>query len=309
MSQPCKIAVLIPCFNEEKTIASVITQARSILPHAEIVVCDNASTDRTACIARENGAVVLHETIPGKGSAVRRLFAEIEADYYLMTDGDETYELSSAPEFLQKMQDEKLDFLNVARQHRDPNAYRTGHQWGNRLLTAAVRFFFGDKIKDLLSGYKIFSRRFVKTFPARSRGFEIETELTVFALSCRMPLAEEKTAYYPRPEGSHSKLSTYKDGIKILHTIFLLIKEERPFLFCTVLAALLAILSLIIATPVFITFAQTGLVPRLPSAVLATGLMIWALLFFIAGLILDNLRQAVQETRRIAYLQQTNQRK
>ena len=206
---------------------------------------------------------------------------------------------------LQRMQDEKLDFLNVAREHQDPKAYRAGHQWGNRLLTGTVRFFFGDKIKDLLSGYKIFSRRFVKTFPARSNGFEIETELTVFALSCRLPLAEEKGTYYPRPEGSHSKLSTYKDGIKILRTIFLLIKEERPFLFCIIIACLLAALSLGIATPVFITFAKTGLVPRLPSAVLATGLMIWALLFFISGLILDNVRQSVQEMRRIAYLRQT----
>lgn len=305
MSQPCKIAVLIPCFNEENTIAMVIAHAREILPQAEIVVCDNASTDQTACVARKAGATVLHEANAGKGCAVRRLFAEVEADYYLMIDGDQTYELSAAPKFLQRMQDEKLDFLNVAREHQDPKAYRAGHQWGNRLLTGTVRFFFGDKIKDLLSGYKIFSRRFVKTFPARSNGFEIETELTVFALSCRLPLAEEKGTYYPRPEGSHSKLSTYKDGIKILRTIFLLVKEERPFLFCTIIACLLAALSLGIATPVFITFAKTGLVPRLPSAVLATGLMIWALLFFISGLILDNLRQSVQEMRRIAYLRQT----
>lgn len=298
-------AVLIPCFNEENTVAEVIAQARRALPQARIVVCDNASTDATAKNALNAGAEVIFETRPGKGNAVRRLFGEVEADYYVLTDGDATYELKDAGNFIQKMAAEKLDFINAARIRPQDNAYRPGHLLGNFVLTRAVGFFFGDRIKDMLSGYKIFSRRFVKTFPARSEGFEIETELTVFALSCRMPMAETAAPYYARPEGSSSKLSTYKDGLKILKTIFLLTKEERPFLFCALAAAALAALSVILAAPILATYLHTGLVPRLPTAVLSTGLMIWALLFFIAGMILDNLRVAVQENRRRAYLNQT----
>ena len=297
-----KIAVLIPCYNEEQTIVKVIEHARQHLPQAQIVVCDNASTDQTAALAQQAGAHVISETNKGKGNAVRRLFAETQADYYVMIDGDATYDLTDALQFIEQAQQEHLDFINVARKHTDDTAYRAGHQFGNKLLTGFVRFIFGDKIKDLLSGYKIFSNRFVKTFPARSTGFEIETELCVFALSCRMPLAEKAAPYYPRPAGSVSKLSTYKDGLYILRTIFLLVKEEKPLLFCFVIACLLALVAILLIIPVLITFWETGLVPRLPTAVLATGLMIWALLFIIAGLILDNVRLFMQESRRRSYL-------
>lgn len=297
-----KIAVLIPCFNEEQTITQVIRHAKQHLPQAQIVVCDNACTDNTALLAQQAGAQVIVEPNHGKGSAVRRLLAETEADFYVMTDGDATYDLSHAWQYIQQAHEQHIDFINVARQHTDHTAYRPGHQLGNKVLTGFVRFIFGDKIKDLLSGYKIFSNRFVKTFPAKSVGFEIETELCVFALSCRMPLLEKQDPYYPRPQGSASKLSTYRDGWRILQTIFLLIKEEKPLLFCMAMAALLAITAIILSIPILWTFWQTGLVPRLPTAVLATGLMIWALLFVIAGIILDNVRLFVQESRRRNYL-------
>lgn len=296
------VAVLIPCFNEEQTIADVIAKAKQALPHARIVVCDNASTDNTAQKALQAGAEVIFEPHPGKGCAVRRLFADVNADIYLLTDGDLTYELSTAQTLIDTLWRKKLDFINVSRVHSDTKAYPAGHQFGNRLLTGFIHLFFGHQIKDMLSGYKIFSRRFVKTFPAKSTGFEIETELTVFALTSKIPLSEAEAAYYPRPEGSTSKLSTFRDGFKILRTIFTLIKEERPFLFCTTATVILAGTSILLAFPLLTTYLHTGLVPRLPTAVLATGLMIWALLFFISGLILDNIRLLAQENRRQAYL-------
>lgn len=302
------IAVLIPCFNEEQTVAEVIASARCALPEAEIWVCDNSSSDGTAAVACQAGARVIAEPCRGKGHAVRRLFAEAEADYYILVDGDATYELKDAPSFLRKMQEERLDFINVARTRPQKNAYRTGHRFGNWLLSRVMSLFFGNPIKDMLSGYKLFSRRFVKTFPAQSRGFEVETELTVFALSCRMPLAEEESPYYARPEGSLSKLSTVRDGTKILWMLFGLVKEERPLLFFTCAAFLFALAGVCLSVPVFITYAHTGLVPRLPTAVLSVGLMVWALLFFIAGIILDTLACARRAAQRRAYLAVTRRK-
>lgn len=296
------VAVLIPCLNEQSTISSVVQTVKRALPEAEIWVCDNASTDDTARAALQAGARVVAEPLPGKGNAVRRLFGAADADYYVLVDGDSTYDVKEVSSFIQRMQQEQLDFLNVARVTEEKQAYRPGHRLGNWVLSRMMRLFFGNQIQDMLSGYKIFSRRFVKTFPAVSCGFETETELTVYALSCRMPLAEVSAPYYARPGGSVSKLSTFQDGIKILQMLFTLVKEERPLLFFTGLSLLCAFVSVFLAVPIFVTYSQTGLVPKLPTAVLSTGLMIWALLFFVAGVVLDTLSSARRELRRQAYL-------
>ena len=299
------IAVLIPCYNEEIAIPAVIADFRTALPTAKIYVCDNNSKDRTVEMAKAAGAIVRHETLQGKGNVVRRLFADVEADIYVLVDGDATYEAAAAPAMIARLTAERLDMVNGARieeRSADDTAYRAGHRFGNWVLTAMVRQLFGKRTADMLSGYRVFSRRFVKSFPALARGFEIETELTVHALELRMPIAEVPTVYKSRPPGSVSKLSTYRDGWRILVTISTLMKQERPMLFFGTGAVLLALASVGVALPVIHTYLLTHLVPRLPTAVLAVGLMLLAFLSSTCGFILETVTRGRQELKRLAYL-------
>jgi glycosyltransferase involved in cell wall biosynthesis len=297
-----KIAVLIPCFNEEITIGDVVRGFRAQLPDADIYVYDNNSSDRTAEVARAAGAVVCRERFQGKGNVVRRMFADVEADTYILVDGDGTYNAASAPLLLQAYAEQRVDTVNAARLTTTQAAYRPGHRFGNAMLTSLVGAIFGRQLKDMLSGYRVFSRRFVKSFPALSRGFEIETELTIHGLELRMAMCELATPYYPRPEGSQSKLHTIRDGWRIFMTIFKLVKEERPLQFFALMFVLLAISSVVLAIPIVITFASTGLVPRLPTAILATGMMVLAFLSLACGLILDTVTRGRQELKRMQYL-------
>jgi glycosyltransferase involved in cell wall biosynthesis len=297
------IAVLLPCYNEESAIAKVVRDFRSALPEATIYVYDNNSKDRTAEIARAEGAVVRTEVQQGKGHVVRRMFRDIEADFYVMADGDDTYEASIAPEMLQIAIEGGHDLVNCVRRETEQAAYRGGHRFGNLLLTGVVRRIFGDRVQDMLSGYKVFSRRFVKSFPALSQGFDIETELTVHALELLMPVAHVDGPYRGRPEGSESKLRTYRDGWRILMLIFKLIRHERPMFFFSTLSAVLAALSLILAAPIVDTYVQTGLVPRLPTAVLSMGIMFIAGLSIATGTILDTVTRGRREMRMLSYLQ------
>lgn len=297
-----QIAVLIPCYNEAVTIAKVVGDFRQALPTATVYVYDNNSTDETAQVAGTAGAQVRLETLQGKGNVIRRMFADIDADVYVMVDGDDTYDAGCAPSMIDRLLNEQLDMVNGARVTDIEAAYRPGHRWGNRMLTGFVAAIFGNRIQDMLSGYRVFSRRYVKSFPALSAGFEIETELTVHALELRMQVAEVETPYKDRPEGSVSKLSTIKDGVRILKTIVHLIKEERPLQFFSIMAALLALLSLILALPLFITYMETGLVPRYPTAILCSALMLLAFLSFYSGLILNTVTTARREFKRLIYL-------
>ena len=298
-----KIAVLIPCHNEEKTIATVVRQFQAALPDAEIYVYDNNSRDRTVEEARAAGAIVRSEPLQGKGNVVRRMFGDIDADIYVMADGDGTYHAASAPTMIAKLVDDCLDMVVGSRLSTgSADAFRAWHHFGNRLLTGAVAFIFGNRLQDMLSGYRVFSRRFVKSFPAVSAGFETETEVAVHALSLRMPVAEIEIPYGARPEGSTSKLKTFRDGFRILGMIVLLFKEERPLTFFSVVFALLALLSLALAVPVIVTFMETGLVPRLPTALLATGIMLLAFLSLTSGIVLDNVTRGRREIKRLCYL-------
>lgn len=297
-----RIAVLIPCYNEEKAIAQVVHDFRAVLPQATIYVYDNNSKDKTMDVARAAGAVVRIETLQGKGNVVRRMFSDIEADIYVLTDGDATYDAASAPLMIQALLDGPLDMVNGARVTEIKAAYRPGHRLGNVVLTGMVSLIFGDRFKDMLSGYRIFSRRFVKSFPALTAGFETETELTVHALELHMPIAEVKTPYRDRPVGSVSKLSTFKDGFRILFTIIVLIKEERPLQFFSLLALFLSILSVILVVPVVEVYLQTGLVPRLPTAILAMGLLFLGFFSLTAGMILDTVTRGRREMKRMRYL-------
>jgi glycosyltransferase involved in cell wall biosynthesis len=297
-----RIAVLVPCHNEELTIAAVVKGFRAALPDAAIYVFDNNCTDRTAEVARAAGAEVRFERIPGKGSVVRRMFADIDADWYIMVDGDATYDASAAPRLLQTAIEGGYDMVNAAREETGQGAYRRGHRFGNRVLTGLVGAIFGSRTTDMLSGYKIFSRRFVKSFPAASAGFEIETELMIHALELNLPVGEISAPYGERPEGSTSKLATWRDGFLILRMIGVLIQRERPLEFFGVLAALLLLLSLALGVPVVFTFLETGLVPKLPTAVLASALMLSALLSFAVGLILNAITHSRREIKRLAYL-------
>ena len=299
---PLKIAVLIPCYYEEAAIAAVVRDFRAALPDAAIYVYDNNSKDRTVEVAAAAGAIVRREPLQGKGNVVRRMFADIDADAYVMVDGDDTYHAPSAPLLIAKLVDEQLDMVNAQRISTADAAYRRGHVLGNRLLTGLVGGVFGKRTDDMLSGYRVFSRRFVKTFPALAGGFEIETELTVHALEMRMPFAEVPTPYKERPPGSVSKLSTYKDGLRILFMIGKLVKEERPMQAFSIAAFVLALASLVLAIPVILTYIETGLVPRLPTAVLAAALMILSFLALTCGLILDSVTRARREAKRLAYL-------
>lgn len=297
-----RIAVLLPCYNEETAIAQTIAGFRAALPDAAIYVYDNNSRDRTCELAAAAGAIVRHERMQGKGNVVRRMFADVDADIYLMADGDATYDAASAPMLIERLLDEQLDMVVGSRVGEAVEAYRRGHRLGNRLLTGMLARLFGRSFSDILSGYRVFSRRFVKSFPVLSAGFEIETEISVHALELKMPVAEIETPYFARPEGSASKLSTYSDGWRILRTIVTLYRIERPLLFFGWIGALFALLAVILAIPLGVTYMHTHLVPRLPTAILATGLMILAFLNGFAGLILDTVVRGRREVRRLAYL-------
>jgi len=297
-----RIAVLLPCYNEEAAIGQTVRDFRQALPGATVYVYDNASTDRTSEVAAAAGAVVVQEPLRGKGNVVRRMFADIEADIYVLSDGDDTYEAAVAPGLIERLCRDQLDMINAARAKASQQAYRRGHRFGNRLFTGLVSRLFGKRFDDILSGYRVFSRRFVKSFPALAKGFEIETELTVHALELRMPVAEVVTAYKERPEGSESKLSTFRDGFRILRTIVRLTKEERPLTFFSAGAAGLTLASLVLAFPLLITYLESGLVPRLPTAVLASALMILAFLSLACGLILDSVAHGRREMKRLHYL-------
>jgi glycosyltransferase involved in cell wall biosynthesis len=296
------IAVLIPCYNEEATIAKVARDFASILPGAQVYVYDNNSTDGSVAKALEAGAHVRTETQQGKGHVVRRMFADIEADVYLLVDGDDTYDVSSAPALVKAVYDGPYDMVNASRAEKSAAAYRRGHRFGNRMISGSVGFLFGNTFKDVLSGYRAFSHRFVKSFPALARGFEIETELTVHALQLRLPVSEVETPYRERPEGSFSKLNTFRDGFRIMFTIMYMVKEEKPLAFFGVVGALMTVAALALGIPVVEDYMQTGLVPRLPTAVLATGFMIVAFMSFGLGLILDSLTRARLEAKRMRYL-------
>ncbi|RTM03415.1 MAG: glycosyltransferase [Bradyrhizobiaceae bacterium] len=303
-STPLRIAVLVPCYNEEAAVATVVADFRKALPAAEIYVYDNNSRDRTAALAREAGAIVRSERRQGKGHVVRRMFADVEADVYVLVDGDATYDAPSAPRMIDRLLDDHLDMVVGLRVDQVQAAYRLGHRTGNRMLTGFLASTFGHAFKDILSGYRVFSRRFVKSFPVLSDGFEIETELAVYALELSLPVAEVETPYYARPEGSFSKLNTWRDGFRILGTMLKLYRSERPLRFFTAIGILLAVAAVILAIPVLITFIETGLVPRLPTAVLAMGLMIMALLSVSSGLVLDTVTRGRREMKMLAYLSQ-----
>jgi glycosyltransferase involved in cell wall biosynthesis len=297
-----KIAVLVPCYNEEAAIAKVVGDFRAALPDAVTYVYDNNSQDRTAARAREAGAVVRNESRQGKGNVVRRMFADIEADIYVLVDGDDTYDAGAAPRMISAMLAEGADLLTARRIHTNAGAYRPGHVLGNRLLTGLTALLFNVHLSDMLSGYRVFSRRFVKSFPFTAEGFAIETELTVHAVRLMMPMAEMDTRYKERPVGSVSKLNTWRDGLRILGTIGYLVREERPLVFFAAIAALFAAVSLLIGAPVVSDYVHTGQVPRLPTAVLATGLMVIAFLSLTCGLILDTVTRGRWEAKRMAYL-------
>jgi hypothetical protein len=302
---PCvtpKVAILVPCLNEEAAIGQVVGAFRAALPDSIIFVFDNGSTDSTAAVAAGHGAIVRREPLRGKGNVVRRMFADIEADIYVMVDGDATYDAGAAPVMIEKLIRESLDMVTGTRVEDGDEAYRAGHRFGNWLLTTLVTTIFGKRSNDMLSGYRVMSRRFVKTFPALSSGFEIETELTVHALQLRLPIADYPTRYGGRPPGSASKLSTFKDGARILRMITQLVREEIPLQFFGGMGLLAALASALVAAPVLVDYAETGLVPRLPTAVLATGLMLMSMLAFVCGLILATVTRARNELKRLHYL-------
>lgn len=298
-----RTAVILPCYNEEAAIAQVVRDFRRALPRAAIYVYDNNSTDRTAEVAAAAGAVVRRETRQGKGHVVRRMFADVEADVYVLADGDGTYDADSAPRLVAKLLEGRLDMVVGSRLSTyEGQAFRPGHRLGNDLLTGFLGLCFGRSFSDILSGYRVFSRRFVKSFPALSTGFEIETELSVHALELRMPTAEVPTPYRARPAGSASKLRTYRDGFRILMMILDLFKEERPLAFFSIIAAGLALASVLLAAPIVVTYLETGLVPRFPTAILSTGLMILAFLSLTCGFVLDTVTHGRREMKRLIYL-------
>lgn len=297
-----KIAVLIPCYNEEVAVAKVVKDFQAALPTATIFVFDNNSTDNTVAVARAAGAEVFQERRQGKGFVVRRMFTDIDADIYVLVDGDATYDAPSAQRMVERLLTDRLDMVVGNRVDQEVAAYRAGHRAGNWLLTASVASMFGRTFSDMLSGYRVFSRRFVKSFPMLSGGFEIETELVIHALELGLPVAEIDTPYYARPEGSASKLNTWRDGFRILWTILQLYRSERPLTFFGVFGALLAVVAIALAVPIVITFLETHTVPRLPTAVLSMGLILMAFLSFSVGLVLDTVTRGRREMKLLAYL-------
>lgn len=297
-----RIAVLLPCRNEAPTIPEVVKGFRTALPDSVVYVYDNASTDDTSAVAARHGAVVKYEPLPGKGNVVRRMFADIDADVYVMADGDGTYDATSAAAMVDVLVSQQLDMVVAKRAALDDSAYRPGHALGNRLFSGCVSWLFGSRFTDIFSGYRVFSRRFVKSFPALASGFEVETELTVHALELGLPVAEISAPYRGRPRGSESKLSTWTDGLRIGLAIVMLYKDVRPLRFFGWIGALLAATSLVLAEPLLVTYLEIGLVPRMPTAVLATGIMILAFLSFTCGLILDSVARGRRESKRLFYL-------
>lgn len=297
-----RVAFIIPCYNEEATIADVIAEAKSRLPTAEVYVYDNNSSDRTKECARAAGAIVREEPLQGKGNVVRRMFADVEADVFVMVDGDDTYDLSQVDLHVAQLIEENIDMLVGVRRHEDAASERRGHQFGNRLFNVVVRSLFGKGFTDIFSGYRIFSRRFVKSFPAVSGGFEIETELSIHALQLRLPVRELDVVYRLRPEGSTSKLRTFQDGARILWMIFLLLKEVRPLPLFGAVGAGCALISLGLIYPVLIEYFETGLVPRFPTAILSMGLMLLSFFSFACGFILDGVTRGRSEVKRVLYL-------
>jgi len=298
-----EIAVLVPCFNESAAIAKVVRDFRAALPHATVYVYDNNSTDDTAAVAAAAGAVVRRETRRGKGNVVRRMFQDIEADVYVMVDGDDTYDAQVAPRLVATLVDDNLDMVVGRRIEVHDAAYRAGHRLGNRVLTGLVRWLFAAQIDDMLSGYRVFSRRFVKSFPSSSREFEIETELTVHAMQMRMPVAELDTAYKERPPGSASKLRTFRDGWRILLTITNLMRNERPLMFFSLVGLVVALVALVLAAPVVLEYLDTGRVRRFPTAILCTGLGVTSVVCMVTGLVLDLVAHVRREAKRLVYLQ------
>ena len=303
-----RIAVLLPCYNEEAAIVRTIEGFRAALPGAAIYVYDNNSRDRTVELARAAGVQVRCERMQGKGNVVRRMFADVDADVYIMADGDLTYDPAAAPAMVKLLIDDRLDMVVGTRLHEAKGAYRGGHVLGNRIFTGLLSKLFGRSFSDIFSGYRVFSRRFVKSFPVLSEGFEIETEISVHALELRMPVGEVETAYGARPEGSESKLSTFSDGWRILKTIATLYRIERPVLFYGSIGALLLVAAILLSIPLVLTYLDTGLVPRFPTAILVTGMTIVAVLCFFAGMILDTVTRGRREMRRLAYLAQPSAR-
>ena len=299
-----RIAVLVPCFNEEAAVGTVVADFRKALPSAEIFVYDNNSLDRTAAVARDAGAQVRSERRQGKGRVVRRMFADVDADIYVLVDGDATYDAASAPRMIETLLSDHLDMVVGVRIDQAEAAYRPGHRIGNRMLTGFLSQVFGQAFRDILSGYRVFSRRFVKSFPVLSDGFEIETELSVHALELALPVAEIETPYYARPEGSVSKLNTWRDGFRILGTILKLYRSEKPLRFFSGIGIFLMLASIGLAIPVFITYLEQGIVPRLPTAILSMGLMVLAMLSLSSGLVLDTVTRGRREMKLLAYLAQ-----
>jgi glycosyltransferase involved in cell wall biosynthesis len=296
------VAVIIPCYNEAGAIAKVVRDFRSALPKAKVFVYDNASSDMTSTEAKAAGAIVCNEVQRGKGHVVRRMFADVDADVFVMVDGDDTYDASIAPLMVELLLENSLDMVNAARVAESTNVYRAGHQVGNAMLSGLVAKVFGSRITDMLSGYRAFSRRFVKSFPAVSSGFEIETELTVHALELCLPVVEIPVRYKERARGTQSKLNTYRDGILIFKFIVHLIKQERPFEFFGAAFLALALTSVLIEIPVIVTFVQTSLVPQIPSAVLGVGVGLLSFLSLVCGLILETVTQGRIEAKRMHYL-------
>lgn len=298
-----RIAVLVPCYNEALTVAKVVADFRAALPACVVYVYDNRSTDGTGDIARSAGAVVRREERPGKGGVMRRMFAEVDADIYIVTDGDATYDAARAPEMVERLTRDDLDVVTGVRDHEERDAaYRRGHRFGNRAFNALLGLLFGEQPTDMFSGYRVMSRRFVKSFPAEARGFEIETELTVHALELRVPTAEVVTRYFERPDGSASKLSTWRDGVRILATMARLFRDVKPLPFFAIFALLFALVGLALGISVIVEYMDTHLVPRLPTAVLATGLVLLASLSLACGMILDSVARGRREAKRLAYL-------
>ncbi len=297
-----KLAVILPCYNEEGAIEKTIDDFKKFLPDAKIYVYDNNSSDDSVRVARAHGAIVRTEMEQGKGNVVRRMFADIEADAYILCDADDTYPADRAPEMVTTLFADNYDMIVGARQEQEEKAYRRGHRFGNRFLTQCVAWVFGNQFGDILSGYRVFSRRFVKSFPTMTSGFEIETELTIHALTLRMPAVEIDVPYKARPDGTESKLRTYHDGTRILFLIILLFKEYRPFLFFATISLLLATLSIGLSAPIILEFIETGLVPRFPTAILSTGIMLCAVLSFACGILLDSVSRMRIEMKRLRYL-------
>lgn len=301
-SVPPRVAAIVPCHNEAIAIGSVVRDLKAAVPGIEVYVYDNNSTDGTADVAREAGAIVRFEPAKGKGNVVRRAFADVEADVYLMIDGDDTYDASAAPRMIEALLEGPHDHVLGVRREVEDGAYRPGHAAGNKLFNLTVSRIFGVEVRDMLSGYRVFSHRFVKSFPAVSREFETETELTIHAATLRVPQVEVEVDFTDRPDGAESKLRTFHDGFKILRLILHLTRVERPVLFHNVVALLLALVSLALGIPVVIEFVETGLVPRFPTAILAATLMLVAVMTFFLGLTLSALKRVKDENMRLTYL-------